>query len=275
LIGMRNNLTPTVVTDKNGKITTVHKKADAAAPRAKAIPAPQSPSAVKAPAQAAPLAETTRDKELSGRLYELMEKANGRPLGMNKFVFALRANNRQMKVFVDVLERDEGFWDIINAATASSLSDRDRPYEDELESIALIYDKDSLKAPAEYGKRKAAARHYRMSAYRDILQDARVEPAIKGITQRKQTIRLGEMPEETVNEVRAFVRLASAVREAFPETVRKYDNEPMGDLLEVALHSGHSTDDVIAVVREHHTRDAHTVLGILNGTTPAVANGFL
>lgn len=272
---MRSNLTPTVVTDRNGKITTVHKKVDAAAPRAKSIPAPQSPSAAKQPVRAVTPEREKRDAELSGRLYSLMEKANGRPLGMNKFVFAVRANNRQMKVFADLLERDEGFWDIINAATSSSLSDRDRPYEDELESIALIYDKESLKAPPEFAKRKAAARHYRMSAYRDILQEARVEPAIKGITERKQTIRLGEMPEETVNEVRAFVRLASVVRQEFPDTVRRYDNAPMGDLLDLALHSEHSVDDVIHVVREHHTHDANVVRGILDGASPSVAEGWL
>lgn len=274
---MRNNLTPTVVTDKNGKTTTVHKKLGGISPSAASIPAPwSSPVKRSAPASAttaAPVREE-RDSELSGRLYALMEKANGRAMGMNKFVFAVRANNRQMKLFADLLERDEGFWDIINAATSSSLSDRDRPYEDELESIALIYNKDAFPAPADM-KRKAHKQHNKLASYRDILQDARREPAIKGVADRKSTIRLGEMPEETVREVREYARLASVVRELFPETVRRFDNEPLGDLLEVALHSEHSVDDVIKVVREHHTRDANTVLGILNGSTPSVAEGWL
>ena len=274
---MRNNLTPTVVTDKNGKITTVHKKLGSVSPSAASIPAPWvSPVKRSAPTSAtaaAPVREE-RDSELSGRLYALMEKANGRAMGMNKFVFAVRANNRQMKVFVDLLERDEGFWDIINAGTSSSLSDRDRPYEDELESIALIYDKDAFPAPPEM-KRKAQKQFYKLNSYRDILQDARREPAIKGVADRKSTIRLGELPEDTVNEVRSYVRLATVVRELFPETVRRYDNEPLGELLEVALHGEHSVDEVITVVKEHHTRDATVVRGILNGSTPAVAEGWL
>lgn len=266
---MRNDLTPTVVADKNGKITTVHKKLDASSSAtSKTLPSPaiQQPKAVVAPVEI-----ETYDESEGKRLFALMEAANKRELGMDKWVFVVQADNKQMKLFADVLEQNDGFWDIIAAATSSSLSNRDRPSIDEMESIALIYDKDAyVDFPNVPKVRKAAKNHLRLAAYRDALMDAYVAKAIKGVTTRKEAVRLGELPEETVDEVRAYVKFHSAIQDIFPK-----EDLRIGELFGVALHGEHSFDEVLSVVQEHHTTNVNTVLGVLNGSSPAVAKGWL
>jgi len=262
---MKSNLTPTVVTDKNGRTTTVHKKLATAPTTAKTLPAPT----ITAP-KAAPAKIETRDTEISARLFTLMEAANGRDIGMNKFVFAARSNNRQMKLYVDLLERNDGFWDIINAATSNGMGSR-QPSKSEVESIALIYDKDSYtRFPNEPKAGKARKQHLKLAGYRDALAGAYREPAIKGIKTHKESIRLADLPAETVHEVREYAKILSVVKEVLPEEERSFS-----DLLDVALHGEHSVDDVINVIREHHTVDANVVLGVLNGSSPAVAQGWL
>jgi hypothetical protein len=266
---MRNNLTPTVVADKNGKITTVHKKLDTNdTATSKTLPAPvlQQPAAAAAPVEI----ETYDDSE-GKRLFALMEAANKQPLGMDKWVFAVQANNKQMKLFADLLEKDEGFWEIIAAATSSSLSSRDRPSIDEMESIALIYDKDAYtEFPHMPKARKAQKARLRLAAYRDALIDAYRIKAIQGVTTRREAFNLGALPDETVDEVRAYVKFHSAIQDIFPK-----NDLLIGELFGVVLRGEHSPDEVLSVVQEHHTVDVNTVLGVLNGSSPAVAKGWL
>jgi len=86
----RNDLTPTVVTDKNGKITTVHKK-PAGTPRGSALPSPQAQP-------------QDRMKELSSRVAEAMEVTHGRQdlPAINKF---LRNLGDLAEAFVEVVEK--------------------------------------------------------------------------------------------------------------------------------------------------------------------------
>ena len=81
---MRNNLIPTAVMDKNGKQTTVHKKA-IDAPAAKSLPAPVTPHLN----QSSSADIEAYDSETGGKLYELMEKLNKRELGQDKIVFVM------------------------------------------------------------------------------------------------------------------------------------------------------------------------------------------
>lgn len=266
---MKNDLTPTVIADKNGKITTVHKKLDTgSSATSKALPAP----AMQQPKPAVdPVEIEVYDESEGKRLFALMEAANKRPLGMDKFVFAVQADNKQMKLFADLLEKDEGFWEIIAAATASSLSARDRPGVNELESIALVYDKDAyFEFPHQPKARKAQKAHLHMSAYRDALIDAYRVKAIEGVTSRKEAVNLGSLPDETVDEVRAYVKFHSAVQDIFPK-----EDLLIGELFGLTLQGTHSADEVLSVVQEHHTTDINAVLGVLNGSSPAVAKGWL
>jgi hypothetical protein len=266
---MRSDLTPTVVADKNGKITTVHKKLDTtSSATSNTLPSPvlQQPNTV-----ADPLEIEEYDQSEGKRLFALMEAANKRELGMDKWVFAVQADNKQMKLFAVLLEHDDGFWDIISAATSSSLSNRDRPSINEMESIALVYDKDAYtEFPNTPKARKAQKNQLRLAAYRDALMDSYRVQAIQGVTSRKEAVRLGELPEETVDEVRAYVKFHSAIQDIFPK-----EDLLIGELFAVALHGEHSPDEVLSVVQEHHTTDVNTVLGVLNGSSPAVAKGWL
>lgn len=266
---MRNDLTPTVVADKNGKITTVHKKLDtSSASTSKALPAP----ALQQPKPAVePVEIETYDESEGKRLFALMEEANKRPLGMDKWVFVVQADNKQMKLFADMLEKNEGFWDIISAATASSLPARERPGINELESIALVYDKDAyLEFPHVPKATKANKARLRLNSYRDALMDGYRVKAIKGVTSRKEAVNLGALPDETVNEVRSYVKFHSVIQDIFPTQDLK-----IGELFGLTLQGEHSADEVLSVVQEHHTTDINTVLGVLNGSSPAVAKGWL
>lgn len=268
---MKNNLTPTVVTDKNGKLTTVHKKQDTGPNATTSIPAPVGVPSNKANAAGNGIEEY--DSEVGSKLYALMEAEVGnRKMGMDKMVLVVRANNRQRALYLELMERKDGFWGLMNAATSSSLPNGERPGDEEFESMALLYDKDLFESFPDAPKLSKAQKQYaKLRDYRKALYELWKEPALTLISTRKEAYRLGTLPSEAVEEARGYLKLKAAVDDSCPPS-----DELLGDLLDVALHSGdHSLDDVIRVVREHHTRDTNTVLGILNGATTSVAEGWL
>lgn len=267
---MKNNLTPTVISDKNGKITTVHKKADSGSSEtAKGIPAPAIQQVPSAPLPS--IEVETYDPVDGKRFFDLMEAASKRPLGQDKVVFAVQANNRQRKLFADLLERNDGFWEILSAATSSSVSPRNKHNPDGIESIALVYDKNVyVNFPNHPKATKAQKAKLRLNSYHDALTDAYRIKAIEGVATRKDSFRLGELSEETVDQVRAYVKFHSAVQDVFPDR-----DLLIGELFGITLQGEHTADEVLSVVQAHRTTDVNSVLGVLNGSAPAVSKGWL
>lgn len=261
---MRSNLIPTAVMDKNGKQTTVHKKADTGTTPKTSLPAP-----VPFPKQ--PTEVETYGSEVGGKLYELMEKLNGRQLGQDKAVFVMAATNQQRSLYLELLERNDGFWDIVSAATGAALKSRKAPGTLQMETIAHLYDKDLFTSiAAEPKARKARKQFLKMEGYMNAISYAYRDEAVRSVNNWQEALSFKDGDPEAFDEMRRYTKLMSAVREVDPE-----HRGALGDLAKFALHGGHDTDDVVSVIRQHHTTDTNVIDGILSGASPSIANGWL
>lgn len=271
---MPNNLIPTPITDKNGKPTTVHKKpVGSSTAGASSIPAPSLSKSKSLPAEnpADPGRWAAGDPVLSHRFYGLMIANNGgRDLGMDKTVFVTTTVDRQRKLFCELLERKDGFGDIISAGTSPSLPDNRKPGSKLLEAIGLVYDKDLFNEfPESYKKLTKARKSFlKLDGYKKALTSASFNMFVD--MDRKEISTLGEQSPEKIEKVRAYVKLYAAVRATGSESE---DLEP--ELASFALRGDYPVDDVVAVIRKHQTSDLNTIAGILNGALPSIAEGWL
>jgi hypothetical protein len=270
---MNDNLIPTPITDKNGKQTTVRKKpATSASPGAASIPAP----AIRKPATEAAtgrLNSVGKDADLSDRFYDLLlETDGGRQMGMDKTVFIMTTTDRMRSLFCDLLERKEGFGDIISAATSPSLPDKRKPGAGTLESIGLVYDKDLFEEfpnlPKNFKLTKARKGFQKLDAYRNALSSARYAPIVG--MERQEIMNLGEQPKEKVELVRKYVRFHDAFR-----LLADKNDVPSEGLSTLALNGEYPLEAVTTLMREHQTTDVNVIAGLLEGVTPSIAEGWL
>lgn len=260
-------LTPTVITDRNGKITTVHKKTDGMS-RASAMPPPAlsiRPRSLDRVLEAFHRRSANSTVELPSEdelatLHSLMAAgAKGGEITSYKQIFLSLIGSRgrdKVTALIDAY-RKEGFKQLFNATHESYSAGQ-------LVGIASLYEPEFFcndSATNSGAKTEARTRGYVMlfHAIRECEHLEQVDPN-----------NLTETSPDTFKQVKSYAHLFAACRDV-DNSLRNVD----GELVKYALSDGVSAEEVAGIIRENRTVDVVTIRGIIEGVPKAVAQGWL
>lgn len=254
-----------MTTDRNGKLTTVYRKPDAA-PQGRAIPsAPPAPA--PAPPQGGegrfgPLAHASRDPKLVDEFHDLWVAANrGRALGRDKTIFAVRAKEGTLRFLIDALSNKPGFGPILNG-----LVEKCTPGQ--VGTLAAVYHPGIFDyATSEYAKTPARIGYLHAREAGDLYDGLRRSRDRLGLT-ADEVKDLSTASPEAQQAAKDFGHLFNAVR-----TVNEREDVPH-DLVTVGME-GPGLLAVAEAVRTTGSLDTQTIRGVLNDAPAAVADGWL
>jgi hypothetical protein len=262
-------LTPTVITDRNGRVTTVHKKESRIATSKRQLPAPdlgmdgRSSSLERLMALAdrhAALKGITRDKDQMAKLHDLLaDPATGRA-DVRWQALIGRFDDIQTKAVITALESKEGFKPV--------MEEMDQRFSaGQIAGFAAVYDPDIF-APSELS---------------DAPEHDKVQISIERYSKAYHHLRRSELlggeydsygdmaknDPEKLRVVESYYRLYSALNDA------GHLGMVPKELVEYATSGEQNIHDVASAIRDTGSNDLTVIRGVLEGVAAPVAEGWL
>ena len=262
----KTHLTPTVVTDKNGKTTTVHKRPPVEA-KASRLPAPSMQAASSQPASLERvltiIAKKQEDRDLEAvvRLHGLLANPETGEADLNGQTLLARFNNRQTDVVIKALETQKDFLPILRIVYGVYSIDQ-------AAGFAAVYEPDLFVQPSQANAplvQRVRINHETLGAASPHLRNNK----LLGEQHADYYKDLSRYSDEELAPVKSFLRLYGAMA-----ALGRKGNPPK-ELIEFALHGGHDIKNIVAAIGEKGITDPVALRGVLEGAAAPVAEGWL
>lgn len=259
----KSSLTPTVITDRNGRITTVHKKDDASPAPLKRLPPPTGLNKISASLERTLTLAKRRPGEPRNigdlyRVHALLADQETGESSIREQAFIALLDNRQTKVMVDALSKD-GLAEIVRGMF-------DYLSTGQIVSFSCVYEPDLFSSFYE-GKPDSKKSRIINKIWNDTHTNMRQYHALDNGMEANSDLSL--LPPDKMLRSKAFIRLFLTMRKE-GHTGRIPD-----EVVEFAISGECDIDDIAAVFKKTKILDPAFLRGVINGAENAVAQGWL
>lgn len=262
-----NDLTPTVITDRNGRVTTVHKKDQRVPAQSRSMPLPSIVSDRKSASLERTLTyadrrkckDGPRNKESLEALHNLLADPETGEAGWKQQGFIGLLDNRQTEVMISAMSK-KGFPDVLDLMHNVYSTGQ-------IVGFASLYEDDMFMPPDQTASSEADKARIKVelwgSAHSQLRKLEVLGPEYDTYTD------MSALDSSRKARASAFLRLHAAMGEL------GHKNWMPQDLLEFALDDHHEIKDVVAAMRSTRSTDPMVLRGVMSGIEAPVAEGWL
>jgi hypothetical protein len=262
-----NDLKPTVITDRNGKVTTVHKKDQRAFVPSRPMPSPsiisgnQSASLERTLTLAAKrkCKDGPRNKESLEALHNLLADPETGEAGWQQQGFLALLDNRQTEVVIGAMSK-EGFPDALNLMHNVYSTGQ-------IVGFASLYEEDLFVPPSKAASSEVDKARINMQLWGSAHDQLRKLDLLDANYDAYSD--LSTLDSSGKEQVSTFLRLYGAVKEL------GHKGKMPQDLIDFALSNSHDINDVVSAMRSTRSMDPIFLRGVLDGIEAPVAGGWL
>lgn len=261
-----NDLTPTVITDRNGKVTTVHKRERASA-QSRQMPSPS----LTFGEQAASLERTLtiagrrkckdgpRNKASLETLHNLLADPETGEAGWQQQGFIALLDNRQTEVMIGAMPK-KGFSDVLDLMHNVYSTGQ-------IVGLASLYEEDLFIQPSQAAGSELDKARINMTLWGSAHSELRKLDVLASNYDTYSD--LSTLDSSGKAQASIFLRLYGAVKEL------GHKGKMPQDLLDFALGNSHDIKEVVSVMRTTQSMDPIFLRGVLDGIEAPVAGGWL
>lgn len=262
------NLTATVITDRNGKVTTVHKKEQTTPAPHRPIPSP----VLRGGNQAASLERTLALAERrSGRhglrnlksiekLHSLLADPKTGEAGIAEQALISLLDNRQTEVMIEAAQTQDGFLPALKLMHGMLSTGQ-------IAGFAALYEKDMFIPPSQEKDPEIENARINMglwaASYEHLKRHSPLGDEYETYTD------LSRLDSSGRSRAKAFFRLCGVMNEL--EHTKKFPQ----DIVDFALDGGHDIKEVVSAMRATRSLDPIVLRGVIAGIQAPVAEGWL
>jgi len=271
------NLTPTVITDRNGKVTTVHKRLNERSKTAKALPSPTTQKLASSSSSlervltilSSPhLPYRSRNLESAKKIHALLANKESGEVDVTGQSLIVRLKDHQADAVLEALATQEDFASIITAMHGSYSVGQ-------IAGFASVYEPDLFVPPSRADASDEEKRTLNMrlfgTGYALLKRNQLLGPRsdiYDDLTRSDIYDDLSSQDAEGRKLVQSFFMLWSVIDE-----IGRTKMPP--ELVDFSMQGDHDIKAVVAAIRATGSVDPVVIRGVINGMESSVAEGWL